>query len=523
MEQDVSRGGWGEGVPQAEGNFQELGGEGEGKGLEAQVVAALEAEAGEVPGWVRLLPLGEVPLGDDREPLWVDGEALAAMVAHFEARGLDLVVDYEHQTLSGQKAPAAGWIRELEIRIAGETPATQDGLWARVEWTAMARGHIEAREYRYFSPVLRLEEGSRRPLALLHAALTNTPAINGLTPLVAKSSSQQLKSSSQQSAVSSQWGESSSHYGGGLGEAERQIPPNPPLEKGEEGGRGGGNSGQESAVSSQLLESIGHHPAGMGGGGKEVHFPPHPNPLPQGGRGDEMIQGDGPGYDSQGVENSSQQLAVSSQWEKNSGQQVVDNRQLMEGSGREEAFSSQRSENGGEPAAVKSQKGGDTVEELVLAKEGRQGADLLVEVAALLGLPGDAGPAGIRGAVLALKGNLEHFQGVREELAALKGELNAKVVQEEVEAAMKSGKIQPCQKDSALRYARQDLEGFRAFVENSLPQVPMGRLNLGPDTGEDRRPGRGLTPQQLLICQSMGLTPEAFKAQEEYLRGEEMI
>jgi len=35
------------------------------------------------------------------------------MVAHYEERGLDLVVDYEHQTLSGHKAPAAGWIREF--------------------------------------------------------------------------------------------------------------------------------------------------------------------------------------------------------------------------------------------------------------------------------------------------------------------------------------------------------------------------------------------------------------------------
>jgi phage I-like protein len=111
MEQDLSRGGWGDGVLQAEGGFPKVVGEGGGPGLEAQVVAALEAGAGEAPGWVRLLPLGEVPLGDEREPLWVDREALAAMVAHFEARGLDLVVDYEHQTLSGQKAPAAGWIK----------------------------------------------------------------------------------------------------------------------------------------------------------------------------------------------------------------------------------------------------------------------------------------------------------------------------------------------------------------------------------------------------------------------------
>jgi hypothetical protein len=179
----------------------------------------------------------------------------------------------------------------------------------------------------------------------------------------------------------------------------------------------------------------------------------------------------------------------------------------------------QQGEKGGEPAAVNSQKGGDAVEELVAAKVEGQGSDLLGEVAGLLGLPAEAGLSRIRGAVLALKGNLHHLQGVREELAALKHELTARVVEEEVEKAMMTGKIQPCQKDSARRYATQDLEGFRSFVENALPQVPMGRLNLGPNTGEDRRPHRGLTPQQLLICQSMGLTPEAFKAQEENLKG----
>jgi phage I-like protein len=108
---------------------------------------------------VRLRPVGEVPLGDDREPLWVDQEALAAMAAHFQERGLDLVVDNEHQTQSGHKAPAAGWIKELEAR--------EDGLWARMEWTATTRDHLAVREHRYFSPVLRLEDKTRRPLALL--------------------------------------------------------------------------------------------------------------------------------------------------------------------------------------------------------------------------------------------------------------------------------------------------------------------------------------------------------------------
>jgi phage I-like protein len=91
---------------------------------------------------------------------------------------VDLVIDYEHQSLQGDRAPAAGWIKELEARA--------DGLWARVEWTPQAREHLLKREYRYFSPVLRLDPETRKPLSLMHLGLTNVPAIKHLPPLVAK-------------------------------------------------------------------------------------------------------------------------------------------------------------------------------------------------------------------------------------------------------------------------------------------------------------------------------------------------
>jgi phage I-like protein len=130
------------------------------------------------PEWIRILPLGRVDLVDRREPLEVDEDSLRAMVAAFRARGVDLVIDYEHQSLQGERAPAAGWIKHLEARA--------DGLWARVEWTPQAREYLANREYRYFSPVLRLDPGSRRPTVLMHLGLTNVPAIKSLPPLVAK-------------------------------------------------------------------------------------------------------------------------------------------------------------------------------------------------------------------------------------------------------------------------------------------------------------------------------------------------
>lgn len=135
-------------------------------------------QAPNLPEWIRVLPLGKVELADHREPFMVDEASLNSMVAAFRSRGIDLVIDYEHQSLNGERAPAAGWIKDLEAR--------GDGLWARVDWTQQAQEYLAQREYRYFSPVLRLDPESRRPMALMHVGLTNVPAINHLPPLVAR-------------------------------------------------------------------------------------------------------------------------------------------------------------------------------------------------------------------------------------------------------------------------------------------------------------------------------------------------
>jgi phage I-like protein len=135
-------------------------------------------QASNLPEWIRVLPLGKVELADHREPFTVDAASLKSMVTAFRSRGIDLVIDYEHQSLNGERAPAAGWIKDLEAR--------GDGLWAQVDWTQQAAEYLAQREYRYFSPVLRLDPETRKPMALMHVGLTNVPAINHLPPLVAR-------------------------------------------------------------------------------------------------------------------------------------------------------------------------------------------------------------------------------------------------------------------------------------------------------------------------------------------------
>ena len=102
---------------------------------------------GDAPEWVHLLPAGRTVAGRDGRA-WELGDP-AGVVLAFQAAGVDLPVDYEHQNdkpeakLSGP-VPAAGWIKDLK--------AEPSGIWGRVEWTATARELIRNREYRYLSP-----------------------------------------------------------------------------------------------------------------------------------------------------------------------------------------------------------------------------------------------------------------------------------------------------------------------------------------------------------------------------------
>ena len=126
---------------------------------------------GSAPAWVQLLPLGKVTPVDGRGP-WQVTDPAGVVAASLDA-GRELPIDYEHQTQlseqNGQPAPAAGWIKELQVR--------RDGIYGRVEWTEKAKAHIEAREYRFLSPVFIFDTETREVLRIQMAALTNTPAL----------------------------------------------------------------------------------------------------------------------------------------------------------------------------------------------------------------------------------------------------------------------------------------------------------------------------------------------------------
>ncbi|HHN75460.1 MAG TPA: hypothetical protein ENK10_09555 [Acidobacteria bacterium] len=151
-------------------------------------VTDLSTDGGKVPSEILLVPAGRFRARDGRPEevdAWRMDEALAARaIAFAEAAAGDFVIDYEHQTLNsqanGQPAPAAGWFKRLEWREG-------EGLFAvDVRWTERARQAISAGEYRYISPVFEWDRRTGEVLAVLMAALTNFPAIDGHSDLAAR-------------------------------------------------------------------------------------------------------------------------------------------------------------------------------------------------------------------------------------------------------------------------------------------------------------------------------------------------
>ena len=101
------------------------------------------------------------------------------IVALLNQRSIDMVMDYEHSTLkaqeSGDPAPAAGWLKPEGFQYIEGVGICS----VQFEWTEKAKGFIEAKEYRYISPVLFYNK-TGEVLGLHSVALTNTPNLDQL-------------------------------------------------------------------------------------------------------------------------------------------------------------------------------------------------------------------------------------------------------------------------------------------------------------------------------------------------------
>lgn len=134
-------------------------------------LAAAEAPPAELP----LIPAGETVRGRDGRA-WRNPDP-QGVVDYFAARGLDVPIDIEHATElkapQGDPAPAAAWIKGLEVRDGG-------AVWGRVDWTPKGAELVRNREYRYYSPVLLYDPQTLVIHGVASVGLTNKPNLDVL-------------------------------------------------------------------------------------------------------------------------------------------------------------------------------------------------------------------------------------------------------------------------------------------------------------------------------------------------------
>lgn len=139
-----------------------------------QIMILTDGDLGGCPDRIKILPVGRI--NSEKGDFVVDEESYNAMKAEMQRRGIDIVIDYEHQTLKDVQAPAGGWVKDLAY--------TPDAIEAKVEWTPKAQEYLKNKEYRYLSPVVLTRKSDNKAVALHSLALTNTPAINGMFAIV---------------------------------------------------------------------------------------------------------------------------------------------------------------------------------------------------------------------------------------------------------------------------------------------------------------------------------------------------
>ncbi len=134
-----------------------------------------------VPSRVLLIPWGDVQSASGN--FKVDDESARLIAAQLSERRVEIPIDYEHQTLGGEfaspdgTAPAAGWIKGLDIQLGV-------GIFGRVNWTPRGGSAVATREYRYLSPVVWVRKSDGKAIGLHSVALTNKPAIAGMSAIV---------------------------------------------------------------------------------------------------------------------------------------------------------------------------------------------------------------------------------------------------------------------------------------------------------------------------------------------------
>lgn len=141
------------------------------------LAAALPETGGAPPEWITIFAQsGPVDTRDGRN-FDVDPQLL---VSRFKADGVDLPIDVNHAThhaaLTGSRADAVGWIKELRVQGGA--------LQGRVDWLDEGRALLAAKKYRFVSPDF-FHTPDKKPTWLRSVALVTAPALGNQPALAA--------------------------------------------------------------------------------------------------------------------------------------------------------------------------------------------------------------------------------------------------------------------------------------------------------------------------------------------------
>lgn len=134
-----------------------------------------------------------------------------------------------------------------------------------------------------------------------------------------------------------------------------------------------------------------------------------------------------------------------------------------------------------------------------------EGADMVANstILSMLGLKADAKTEDVAASIMALKAGAPDTQA---ELLALKQRMAERDADEEVQKALKTGKITAAQSEWAKSYALKDMEGFKGFVDKAPAVVPQGKLDL-----KDAPAASNSDEVDIAILKNMGVSMEDVK------------
>lgn len=152
--------------------------------LGVSMLAVEPSADGALPTEFRIFVAGENET--EKGTYLFDDAAAAAVMAAYEAWGVDVMIDLEHQSLDDDPSPdptardARGWC-QLELREDGS-------LWAvNVTWTEDGAARLRQKRQRYVSPAFAYEKDTGRVTQIVNVAITAIPATHGTPALVAAS------------------------------------------------------------------------------------------------------------------------------------------------------------------------------------------------------------------------------------------------------------------------------------------------------------------------------------------------